>query len=78
MSDVRLLVKAEDVTDHMLVLAGNCVEDWFTPERSMSEDEFIDRFCAGYLYPEGWDIENLDTPAVRKIMRSARRARREL
>jgi hypothetical protein len=72
------LSKAEDVTDHILVLVANCVEDWYPDDRSMPQDDFIDRLCDSYGNEEGWDIEDLDTPAVRKIMRHARSVRREL
>jgi len=73
-----LLTKGEQVTDHILVLVGNCVEDWFPPERALPTEDFIDRLCNDYLNPEGKDIEDLDTAAVRKIMRTAHEARREM
>lgn len=74
---MKVLVRAADVTDHILVHVGSCVDDWF-PDGPLPEDDFIDRLCRGYGNGEGWDIENLDTPAVRKIMRHARQARREM
>lgn len=77
---MKILKKADDVTDHMLVLVVNCMEDWFPPEEpgGLPVEDFIDRLCTDYLNLEGSDIENLDTPAARKIMRHARRVRREL
>jgi hypothetical protein len=80
MGDPRILKKAEDVSDHMLVLTVSCVEDWFPPGASegMSTEDFIDILCEDYLNTEGWDIESLDTPAVRKIMKHARRVRADL
>lgn len=75
---MKVLTKAESVTAHMLVLVVNCVEDWFPPGQPMREDELIDRLCDDYLNPENWEIEKLDTPAVRKIMRHARRTRTEM
>lgn len=75
--ELRLLVKAEDVTDHILVLVANVVEDRY-PEGPIPEDAFIDWLCDDYAYADGWDIENLNTPAVRKIMRHARQVQREM
>jgi hypothetical protein len=72
---IRLLLQAQDVTDHILVLVANCVEDRFA-EGPIPTEDFIDRLCDDYA--EGWDIEILDSPAVRKIMRHARAVRREL
>lgn len=72
---MKILVNANDVTDHMLVLVVNTVE-WFM-DGPMPTDDFIDRLCKDYLNGEGWDIEDLDTPAVRKIMRHARQAKRD-
>lgn len=74
---MRLLVNADDVNAHLLVLAVNCVEDWF-PEGPIPLDDYVDRLCHDYLNAEGFDIENLDTPAVRKIMRAAREAQRQM
>lgn len=75
----RVLFAAQDVTDHMLVLVVNCVEDRFPPDAGpMPVEDFIDRLCDDYLNGEGWDIEKLDSPAVRKIMRHARRTRQEM
>lgn len=74
----RLITAAQDVNAHILVLVANCVEDWFPDDRPMPTDEFIDRLCEHYGFPEGWDIEKLDTPAVRKIMRHARQTRAEM
>lgn len=78
MSDLHILASAEDVSEHVLVLVADCVEDWFHDERPMPSDEFIDCLCEGYGNADGWDIEMLDTPAVRKIMRHARHVRREM
>lgn len=78
-TQLHVITKAEDVTDHLLVLVVNCVEDWFPPEQgAFAEDEFIDRLCVDYLNTEGFEIEQLDTPAVRKIIRHARRTQRDM
>ncbi len=75
----RLLEQEQDVSDHLLVLVVNCVEDWFPPGHGpMIDGEFIDYLSERYLNREGWDIERLDTPAVRKMMRHAHRVRREM
>jgi hypothetical protein len=75
---MHLLTKAEDVDAHVLVLVANCVEDWFPPERALATEAFLDRLCNGYIDSDGWDIEQMDTPAVRKIMRHARHTRQEM
>lgn len=75
---LRVLEQAADVDDHILVLVANCVEDRFSDERPMSLEDFIDRLCDHYGNDEGWDIEKLDSPAVRKIMRYARQIKREI
>lgn len=74
-TDWRLLTKAEDVTPDMLEAAVGCL-DWFPDGEPMPEDDFIDRLCRDYLNDAGWEIEQLDTPATRKIMRHARAVRR--
>lgn len=76
-SDLRMLEHANEVSAHILVLVANCVEDRFN-EGPIPEGDFIDRLCDDYGNADGWDIDNLDTPAVRKIMRHARKVRREM
>lgn len=77
---MKLLKNADDVSDHILVLVANTVEDRYPPEEpgGMPEDDFIDYLCKDQLNLEGIDIEELDTPATRKIMRHARRVRSEM
>jgi hypothetical protein len=72
------LTAAEDVTAHILVLVATCVEDWFPPSRPMPLEDFIDCLCVRYGNAEGWDIESLDSLAVRRIVRHARYVRREI
>lgn len=74
MSEWHNLHRAEDVTEEMLASVDDCL-DFFEGER-LSTVEFIDRFATIYL-PKRWDIEEYDSPASRKIMREARRLRRE-
>ena len=74
---LRLLTQKSDVTLHIRALVANCVEDWF-PNEPLNTEDFIDRLCTHYLNDEGWDIESMDTPAVREIMREARHTKREL
>jgi hypothetical protein len=76
MTGPRLLRTAADVTPHLLTLVTDCVEGWFPPPRPMPTEEFVDRLCGSYA--NGWDIEELDSPAVRKIMRHAHHVRREM
>lgn len=73
---MRILETATDVTDDVLNAAARCVEDRFAPGIPLDQEDFIDRLCDDYA--RGWDIERLDTPAVRKIMRHARTVRAEL
>jgi hypothetical protein len=79
-ANLTVITSAEEVTDRVLELVAECVEGWFPPGQAggMPEDEFIDRLCHNYLNAEGLEIENLDTPAVRRIMNHARRVRRVL
>jgi hypothetical protein len=53
------------------------MDDWF-PDDQIPTEDFIDRLCDNYLQAEGFDIESYDCPAVRKLMRHARQAKREL
>lgn len=76
-TNLRLLVTAGDVDEDALALVRECVDDWFPADTPMAQDDFIDTLCERYGNTAGWDIEQLDTPAVRKIMREARRVRRD-
>lgn len=76
-TNLRLLVTAGDIDEDALALVRECVDDWFLVGTPMAADEFIDTLCERYGNTAGWDIEQLDTPAVRVIMREARRARRD-
>ncbi len=69
---LQILTDAEDVTDDILRAAEETSE-WFGPGEPMPVDEFLNRLCDT---ADGWDIESLDNPAVRKIMRHARAYRR--
>ncbi len=73
MSELRILHDASDVTDTILWAAEETL-DWFEGE-PMPTEAFIDRLCDDYGHE--WDIENYDCPAVRKIMRHARKVRSE-
>lgn len=73
---LRILEAAEDVTDADLDAAVRTL-DWFEDEPRMpSTEDFIDALCKREA--SDFDIELLDCPAVRKIMRHARQARREV
>lgn len=71
---MKVLETEDDVTPTILASVEDCV-DWFDDEPTMPLEEFLDRLCG--TYANGWDIESLDNPAVRKIMRHARKIRRE-
>lgn len=71
---MKILKTEADVGPDVLASVDEAV-DWFADERAMPTEEFIDRLCKSY--GTDWDIEDYDTPAVRKIMRRARQVRRE-
>jgi hypothetical protein len=73
-TDWKLLETADDVNPAILDMVTECV-DWFPDEEPMPTDDFIDRLCKTYLNRYYVDVEHLDTPAVRKIMRHAREVR---
>lgn len=70
----RILVEADDVTPDVLRAVEETL-DWFNDDSPLPVEEFIDRLCDSYA--DGWDIEDYSTPAVRKIMRHARKIRRD-
>ena len=79
MSIRQVMSSASDVEEHHLRCVEDCVESWFPPDGSgLNEHEFIDRLCGSYLNADGWDIEDMGNPAVRKIMRHARQTRSEM
>lgn len=65
---------ADDVDAEVLAAVEEAVE-WFM-DRPLNTDEFLDRLCDS-PGTTGWDIEQVDTPAVRKIMRHARAIKRD-
>lgn len=84
---LKILTTAEDVTEEILRQVESTV-DWFPEGEPMPVDDFLDRLCRSSSSLEfnletgkeewvGWDIDNLDNPAVRKIMRHARAFRKE-
>ena len=75
MNELIILCEAADVTPHILQCVEETVE-WFDDEPSLSTEEFIDKLCDIYA-GDNWDIEDYACPAVHKIMREARRIRRE-
>ena len=70
---MKVLVTEADVTPEVLAEVEGFVE-WFEDEPTMSSEDFIDRM---FKYPSRWDIEDYDNPAARKIMRHARKIRKE-
>lgn len=78
MPELRVLTDSAAVDASMLDLVADCVVGWFPPSRRLDVDDFFDRLCFDYLNGVGWDIENLDSPAARKILRHARQVRRDL
>lgn len=71
----EILVTEDDVTPEIEKHIESAVE-WFNDERSMPTEDFIDRLCKTYGGSE-YDLESYDNDAARKIMRIARRIRRE-
>lgn len=76
----RVLVTEEDVTPEIEAFVEETV-DWFDDERTMPTEEFIDRLCKTYggdgRGEADFDLDQYDNPAARKIMRIARRIRKE-
>ena len=71
----RVLVEADDVTDEVLAQIPDCLE-WYSDRRTVPAEDFIDKFSDTYGYPE-WELDNYDSPAARKILKEARRLKRE-
>jgi len=76
----KILQEADDVTPQIEADLESCV-DWFVDEPTMGTQEFIDRLCQTYG-GSGWregdyDLDRYDSPAARKIMRLARKIRKE-
>jgi len=65
-----ILETAEDVTDEILELAITCAEDsrYFNNDPRIDWDRVWD-----FLETEGYDVENTDSPAARKIQRYVRK-----
>jgi hypothetical protein len=74
MAELKILSQAQDVNDHFLRLAVDCVESWFSYEPRIPIEDFVDRFAVEYLNPEGWDIESYYCPATNKLLKHARAA----
>jgi hypothetical protein len=76
----RILATADDVTPEIERDIESCV-DWFASSPTMGTVEFIDQLCKTYGgsgdEPGAYDLEAYDNEAARKIMRIARRIRKE-
>ena len=76
----KILKSADDVTPEIEQHVVSCVE-WFEDSPTMGVTEFIDRLCKTYGgsgYDDGdYDLDSYDSPAARKIMRLARKTRKE-
>lgn len=72
---VELITSPDQVTPAVLADVAECV-GWFDGE-PMGTEEFIDRLCKNYgqAGDQRYEIERLDTTAVKMIMRHARRIR---
>lgn len=75
---VALLVHASQLTPAIMADVESCV-DWFYDE-PMGTEAFINRLCSAYgqVGAKRYDIERLDTTAVKAIMQHARRVRPRL
>jgi hypothetical protein len=76
---VALLVHASQLTPAIMGDVEECV-DWFYNE-PMGTEAFINRLCSAYgqVGETGrYDVERLDTTAVKAIMRHARQVRPRL
>lgn len=70
---MKILRTEQDVTEEVLALAEETV-DWFDDEPTMPTEDFIDRM---FRNPTDCDIEDYNNGAAKKIMRHARKVRRE-
>lgn len=70
---MKIIKTEQDVTDEILEMAEETV-DWFDDEPTMPTEEFIDRM---FRHTTSVDIEDYDNEAARKIMRHARKIRRD-
>lgn len=69
---IFILESEEDVGEDVLAEADEAV-DWFDDEPSMPAEDFFDRMFKHSKY----DLEEMDNPAAKKILRHARKLRRE-
>lgn len=70
--ELKILVTVDDLPDNI----NRAIEEtlgWFDDEPRLNGEEFIDRLCK--TYADGWDIESYDNPAVREILKRARKLR---
>jgi hypothetical protein len=74
--DYKMLQTEEDVTDEILGCLDGAL-DWFEDERGVPTEDFIDRLCKTYLNSLWYDLDSYDNEAARKIMREARKLKRE-
>lgn len=74
-ANLKTLQTEEDVTPEIEAHVAEAVE-WFDDEEKMPTEDFIDRLCKDYGGTD-WDLDQYDNPAARKIMRIARRIRRD-
>jgi len=76
----RILETEDDVTPEMEKEIEECL-DYFHDRRTLPTEEFIDTFCKGWggsgYSPTDWDLDSYINPAAKKIMRIARRLKRE-
>lgn len=72
---MKVLLTAKDVTPEIERCIESAVE-WFDDESTMPAEDFIDRLCNSYG-GDDFDLESYDNEAARKILRIARRIRRE-
>lgn len=75
-----MLVSEDDVDDAILAAVADTVDTW-PDDEPLSTEAFVDALCkwhggSGYS-PDDFDVDSYDNPATRKIMREARRLRRE-
>jgi hypothetical protein len=84
--NLQILETGDDVTPEIEAKVKECYEAYFSdaPDEPMGTMEFFDRL-EGFLSERdyatdewsGYEIDDVDTPAARKIMRIARALRKE-
>lgn len=76
--EFRTVTREDQVTEEILAIATSVVEGWFE-DRRIDIEEFIDRM---EMRLDDWSMldfgNDLDSPAIKMILKHARKIKREL